>query len=95
MSGTDFLKRPLDDYVASLAVPTRVLRTGKRVGLVNARLMGANEAKGAVLTFLDAHCECTAGMTDFYVCYDVRKRKIKNDLGFDCRMAGTIARGDR
>ncbi|XP_058791669.1 polypeptide N-acetylgalactosaminyltransferase 3-like [Phymastichus coffea] len=60
-SDRDFLKKPLDKYVMGFTVPTRVLRTRERVGLVNARLMGANEAKGQVLTFLDAHCECTTG----------------------------------
>ena len=29
--------------------------------LVLDRLLGAKEAKGSVLTFLDAHCECTEG----------------------------------
>jgi len=56
-----FLREPLDKYVAKLPVPTRVLRTQERVGLVRARLMGAQEAQGQVLTFLDAHCECTVG----------------------------------
>ncbi|XP_043275535.1 polypeptide N-acetylgalactosaminyltransferase 1 [Venturia canescens] len=60
-SDRDFLKRPLDEYVEKLNVPTRVLRSDKRVGLVNARLIGAKEAIGQVLTFLDAHCECTVG----------------------------------
>lgn len=58
---TEFLKNSLDEYVKKLQVSTRVLRAGKRVGLVNARLIGAKEAKGDVLTFLDAHCECTVG----------------------------------
>lgn len=57
----EFLKSSLDEYVKKLPVSTRVLRAGKRVGLVNARLIGAKEAKGDVLTFLDAHCECTVG----------------------------------
>lgn len=57
----DFLKESLDEYVKTLTVPTRVLRSGTRVGLINARLIGAREAKGQVLTFLDAHCECTVG----------------------------------
>jgi polypeptide N-acetylgalactosaminyltransferase len=56
-----FLQEPLDEYVAKIPVPTRVLRTHERVGLVRARLMGAQEAQGQVLTFLDAHCECTVG----------------------------------
>lgn len=44
-----------------LTVPTRLLRIQKRSGLVPARLLGAEQAKGDVLTFLDAHCECTRG----------------------------------
>jgi len=55
------LKNPLDDYVKNLNVPTRVLRSNERIGLIKARILGANDAKGEVLTFLDAHCECTVG----------------------------------
>lgn len=57
----DFLKDTLDEHVKNLQVSTKVLRSRKRIGLVNARLLGANNAKGEVLTFLDAHCECTVG----------------------------------
>lgn len=60
-SEREFLKNALDDYVKTLRVPTRVLRSNERVGLIKARLLGANNAKGEVLTFLDAHCECTVG----------------------------------
>nr|CAD7258543.1 unnamed protein product [Timema shepardi] len=60
-SNRAFLREPLEQHVAQLPVPTRVLRTGKRVGLVKARLLGAEDAQGEVLTFLDAHCECTKG----------------------------------
>ncbi|XP_046435506.1 polypeptide N-acetylgalactosaminyltransferase 1-like isoform X1 [Neodiprion fabricii] len=60
-SNREFLAAPLDEYVRNLEVPTRVLRSGKRIGLVNARLLGAGDATGQVLTFLDAHCECTVG----------------------------------
>ena len=60
-SDREFLKDALDERVQSLQVPTKVLRSQKRVGLVNARLLGANKAKGEVVTFLDAHCECTVG----------------------------------
>lgn len=47
--------------MARLPVEVKVLRTGKREGLARARLLGAKEAKGQILTFLDAHCECTKG----------------------------------
>lgn len=36
-------------------------RTEKRSGLIRARLLGAKHVKGQVITFLDAHCECTEG----------------------------------
>jgi polypeptide N-acetylgalactosaminyltransferase len=42
-------------------VPVHVLRTHKRSGLIRARLIGAKQVKGQVITFLDAHCECTEG----------------------------------
>ncbi|XP_071520484.1 polypeptide N-acetylgalactosaminyltransferase 1-like [Panulirus ornatus] len=56
-----FLKEPLDEYVAKLPVSVRVIRSSVRTGLIRARLLGAQEARGAVLTFLDAHCEATTG----------------------------------
>ncbi|CAG9767267.1 unnamed protein product [Ceutorhynchus assimilis] len=60
-SEREFLKNPLDDYIASLPVKTFVIRSPERIGLIKARLKGAKIAKGEVLTFLDAHCECTKG----------------------------------
>lgn len=58
---SDFLKGSLDEYVANLPVRTKVLRLQKREGLIAARLLGAKHATGEVLTFLDAHCECSIG----------------------------------
>lgn len=57
----DFLGKKLEDYVATLPVKTKVLRTEKRSGLIRARLLGAKHVKGEVITFLDAHCECAEG----------------------------------
>lgn len=54
---TDYLGKELEDYCSSLSVPVKVLRTGKRSGLIRARLIGAEQSKGQVITFLDAHCE--------------------------------------
>ncbi|XP_054163972.1 polypeptide N-acetylgalactosaminyltransferase 13-like [Oppia nitens] len=56
-----FLGKELENYISKLPVLVKVMRTGNRSGLIRARLLGAKEAKGDVLTFLDAHCECTKG----------------------------------
>lgn len=51
----------MEEYVAKLPVPVYVYRTKERSGLIRARLLGAKHVKGQVITFLDAHCECTEG----------------------------------
>ena len=60
-SERDFLKKPLDDELSKLSVAAVVIRSKERVGLIKARLLGAKKATSEVLTFLDAHCECTQG----------------------------------
>ena len=59
----DELKQRLDDYIMNLR-NVKVIRLPKREGLIRARLRGAANAKGNVLTFLDAHCECTVGWVE-------------------------------
>jgi len=63
-SERDFLGAQLENYVSRLPVPVVVLRAGVRAGLIRARLQGAKQAKGQVITFLDAHVECTEGWLD-------------------------------
>ncbi|XP_015792880.1 polypeptide N-acetylgalactosaminyltransferase 13 [Tetranychus urticae] len=60
-----FLGTELDSYMVNLTasslVPIKILRSKERIGLIKARLIGAERATGKVLTFLDAHCEATIG----------------------------------
>lgn len=70
-----FLENELDDYVAKLPVLTRIIRSQKRIGLIKARLMGARQAKGKILVFLDAHCECTLGWLEALVSRVAEDRK--------------------
>lgn len=60
-SDKEHLGAKLDEYVKTLPVKVVILRQTSRLGLIKARLMGAEIAKGQVLTFLDAHCECSEG----------------------------------
>jgi polypeptide N-acetylgalactosaminyltransferase len=39
----------------------KIIRANSRIGLIKARMMGAEEAKAPILTFLDSHVECTVG----------------------------------
>ncbi|KRZ68397.1 putative N-acetylgalactosaminyltransferase 6 [Trichinella papuae] len=56
-----FLKKTLDNFVVNLPVPVLIVRSKERIGLIQARILGAEKALGDVLTFLDSHCECTEG----------------------------------
>ncbi|XP_047234926.1 polypeptide N-acetylgalactosaminyltransferase 10-like [Girardinichthys multiradiatus] len=55
-SDKEHLKVALEEYMIRLP-KVRILRTNKREGLIRTRLLGANAAKGEVITFLDSHCE--------------------------------------
>ncbi|XP_050425179.1 polypeptide N-acetylgalactosaminyltransferase 5 isoform X1 [Adelges cooleyi] len=74
-SERDFLGQKLEDYVATLPVETKVLRTVKRSGLIRARLLGAKHVKGQIITFLDAHCECADGWLEPLLARIVINRK--------------------
>lgn len=52
--------KKLQDYVDSLP-KVKLFRSPKRVGLTQARLIGADNALGDVMIFLDSHCEATDG----------------------------------
>ncbi|XP_058465129.1 putative polypeptide N-acetylgalactosaminyltransferase 9 [Malaya genurostris] len=54
------LKTQLDDYFRPYR-KVRIVRAGKREGLIRARILGAKSANAEVVTFLDAHCEVIVG----------------------------------
>ncbi|KAM3916028.1 polypeptide N-acetylgalactosaminyltransferase 3-like [Leptodactylus fuscus] len=54
------LKGDLDKYMGQFPI-VKLVRQKERKGLVSARLLGVSVAKGEILTFLDAHCECYNG----------------------------------
>ncbi len=64
-SDNEELFGPLQEHLEKLPIPSRIVRTGERVGLIRARLFGAEEAAkdkmDGVLIFLDAHVEVTKG----------------------------------
>lgn len=60
MGFTAYLGNQLKDYVQKLQ-KINLVRTKERVGLIRARVVGANNAKGEVVIFLDAHCEANKG----------------------------------
>lgn len=74
-SEKEHLGKRLEEYVAKLPVKTFVLRTVKRSGLIRARLLGAKHVEGDVITFLDAHCECTEGWLEPLLARIVVNRK--------------------
>uniref|UniRef100_A0A8D8ILL6 Polypeptide N-acetylgalactosaminyltransferase n=1 Tax=Culex pipiens TaxID=7175 RepID=A0A8D8ILL6_CULPI len=53
-------KTQLDDYFAAYP-KVRILRAPTRQGLIRARLLGARNSTAPLITFLDAHVECTVG----------------------------------
>ncbi|UJR22834.1 hypothetical protein I4U23_025864 [Adineta vaga] len=52
------LKEPLEKYIKRWNGLVKLYRTGKRVGLIEARTLGAQKSIGDVIVILDAHCEC-------------------------------------
>jgi glycosyltransferase involved in cell wall biosynthesis len=56
----EHLREPLSTYMSQYKL-VKIVRLNERQGLIRARLAGASNAKGPVLTYLDAHCECTEG----------------------------------
>ena len=50
----------MENYIKRWNGLVKLYRTGKRVGLIAARTLGAEKSTGDVIVVLDAHCECVS-----------------------------------
>ena len=51
------LKKKLEDFIERYNGKVRLIRNKEREGLIRTRTRGAEEARGEVVLYLDAHCE--------------------------------------
>lgn len=51
------LNEDLNEYIAKYLPIVKLMKLNQRSGLIKARVIGAQAAKGDVLLFLDSHCE--------------------------------------
>ena len=70
------LLKPLEDYIARWNGLVKLYRTGKRVGLIEARTLGAKKTTADVIVILDAHCECVR--IDLIVKTEDKRKKIRH-----------------
>ena len=72
-SSKENLKTPLENYIQWVP-KIRLLRNKEREGLIRARMIGARQAKGDILIFLDAHVEVNVGWLEPLVAEIVQDR---------------------
>ncbi|CAG5132930.1 unnamed protein product [Candidula unifasciata] len=60
-SDFDYLKTDLEGYIERNLPKVRLFHTTERLGLIRARMFGAEQASSQTLLFLDSHCEVNTG----------------------------------
>ncbi|XP_060104710.1 polypeptide N-acetylgalactosaminyltransferase 15 [Heteronotia binoei] len=60
LSTQGHLKSSLSEHISKLA-GVKLIRSNKRLGVVQGRMLGAARATGDVVVFMDSHCECLRG----------------------------------
>lgn len=97
------LKERLDNYVKMFSGRVRVLRLGERQGLIRAKSIGAENANGEIVFFLDAHCEVGYNWLPPLVTPIARDRTVMtvpvidgidvNDFSIRAQYQGSLFRG--
>ncbi|KAH0627346.1 hypothetical protein JD844_002938 [Phrynosoma platyrhinos] len=60
LSTHEYLKSSLSEYISKLS-GVKLIRSSKRLGVIQGRMLGAARATGDVVVFMDSHCECHSG----------------------------------
>lgn len=55
------LHEKLEHHLRRFGNKVRLIRSHNRLGLIRAKMVGAQFSKGEVLVFLDSHCETSEG----------------------------------
>jgi glycosyltransferase involved in cell wall biosynthesis len=55
------LKEKLEEHLLRFGDKVRLVRSKERLGLIRAKITGAEHTRGEVVVFLDSHCEANAG----------------------------------
>uniref|UniRef100_A0A1B6CZF7 Polypeptide N-acetylgalactosaminyltransferase n=1 Tax=Clastoptera arizonana TaxID=38151 RepID=A0A1B6CZF7_9HEMI len=70
------LKDKLDNYIEQFDGKVRLVRNRQREGLIRTRSRGAEEARGEIILFLDAHCEVNVNWLPPLVAPIYKDRKV-------------------
>nr|XP_056713984.1 polypeptide N-acetylgalactosaminyltransferase 15 [Euleptes europaea] len=60
LSTQGYLKSSLSEHISKLA-GVKLIRSNKRLGVIQGRMLGAARATGDIVVFMDSHCECLKG----------------------------------
>ena len=60
LSDKEHLKTKLEEYLKNMP-RIRLIRATKRLGIMRARILGADESTGDVIIFMDSHSEMNSG----------------------------------
>lgn len=80
LSFKDNLKTRLEKYIKHWNGLVKLYRTKNRVGLIEARTIGAKKSTGDVIIILDAHCECVKACFVLFSTFLIQNRTFSTRL---------------